>query len=114
MSASDREHLKIFAGTAGKAIAQRMCERLGLPMGEATTSYFPDGEVFDSSVDRGEPARFPLNRVIPCWTEAVQQMEVGGKAQLVCPPESAYGAQGAGPIPPNSTLHFDVELLGIQ
>ena len=75
---------------------------------------FPDGQVFDSSVDRGEPARFTLNRVIPCWTAAVQQMKVGGKAQLVCPPESAYGAQGGGPIPPNATLHFDVELLGIQ
>ncbi|MEE2678034.1 MAG: FKBP-type peptidyl-prolyl cis-trans isomerase [Myxococcota bacterium] len=75
---------------------------------------FPDGRVFDSSVDRGQPAQFPLNRVIPCWTQGVQQMNVGGKAQLVCPPESAYGAQGAGPIPPNSTLHFDVELLGIQ
>ena len=75
---------------------------------------FPDGRVFDSSVDRGQPAQFPLNRVIPCWTEGVQQMNVGGKAQLVCPPESAYGAQGGGPIPPNATLHFDVELLGIQ
>ncbi len=75
---------------------------------------FPNGEVFDSCVDRGEPARFPLNRVIPCWTEAVQQMNVGGKAELVCPPESAYGAQGGGPIPPNATLHFDVELLDIQ
>ena len=75
---------------------------------------FPDGRVFDSSVERGEPARFPLNRVIPCWTEAVQQMNVGGKAELVCPPESAYGAEGAGPIPPNSTLHFEVELLDIQ
>jgi FKBP-type peptidyl-prolyl cis-trans isomerase FkpA len=75
---------------------------------------FPDGEVFDSSVERGEPASFPLNRVIPCWTEALQLMKVGGKARLTCPPGIAYGAQGAGPIPPNATLTFDVELLGIE
>ncbi len=76
---------------------------------------FPDGKVFDSSVDRGSPARFPLNRVIPCWTEGVQQMKVGGKAKLVCPPEIAYGARGAPPsIPPNATLHFEVELLEIR
>lgn len=76
---------------------------------------FPDGGVFDSSVDRGEPAVFPLNRVIPCWTEGVQQIRVGGKAQLVCPPELAYGSRGAPPrIPPNATLHFEVELLAIE
>ena len=76
---------------------------------------FPDGKVFDSSVDRGSPARFPLNRVIPCWTEGVQQMKVGGKAKLVCPPEVAYGAKGAPPrSPPNATLHFEVELLEVQ
>jgi FKBP-type peptidyl-prolyl cis-trans isomerase FkpA len=76
---------------------------------------FPDGKVFDSSVDRGQPAVFPLRRVIPCWTEGVAMMKVGGKAELVCPPEIAYGAVGAPPrIPPNATLHFEVELLGIQ
>jgi FKBP-type peptidyl-prolyl cis-trans isomerase FkpA len=76
---------------------------------------FPDGRVFDSSVERGEPARFPLNRVIPCWTQGVTQMKVGGKAKLVCPPDLAYGARGAPPrIPPNATLHFEVELLEIQ
>ncbi len=76
---------------------------------------FPDGKVFDSSVERGQPARFPLNRVIPCWTEGVQKMKVGGKARLVCPPEIAYGARGAPPtIPPGATLHFEVELIGIQ
>ena len=76
---------------------------------------FPDGEVFDSSVERGEPARFPLSRVIPCWTAGVSMMNVGGKATLVCPSEIAYGPSGAPPrIPPNATLHFEVELIAIQ
>jgi FKBP-type peptidyl-prolyl cis-trans isomerase FkpA len=76
---------------------------------------FPNGKVFDSSVERGRPARFPLNRVIPCWTEGLQQMRVGGKAKLVCPPSIAYGAGGSPPrIPPNATLHFEVELLEIE
>ena len=76
---------------------------------------FPDGREFDSSHRRGQPAQFPLNRVIPCWTEGVQKMKVGGKAALVCPPSIAYGERGTpgGPIPPNATLHFEVELLGI-
>lgn len=76
----------------------------------------PDGTVFDSSVDRGQPIPFPLTRVIPCWTEGLQLMKVGGKARLVCPPEIAYGARGAagGKIPPNATLHFEVELLEIN
>ena len=73
------------------------------------------GKEFDSSYTRGQPAEFPLNRVIPCWTEGVQKMKVGGKAKLVCPPAIAYGSRGAGGvIPPNATLHFEVELLGIQ
>ncbi len=76
----------------------------------------PQGAEFDSSYSRGSPAEFPLNRVIPCWTEGVQMMKIGGKAHLTCPPEIAYGARGTpgGPIPPNATLHFEVELLGIQ
>lgn len=78
--------------------------------------YFPDsGKEFDSSYARKQPIEFPLNGVIPCWTEGVQKMKVGGKAKLTCPPSIAYGARGAGRvIPPNATLNFDVELLGIQ
>ncbi|HSN14580.1 MAG TPA: FKBP-type peptidyl-prolyl cis-trans isomerase [Anaeromyxobacteraceae bacterium] len=75
---------------------------------------FIDGKVFDSSKRNGGPISFPLNRVIKCWTEGVQKMRVGGKAQLVCPPSIAYGAAGAGGvIPPNSTLVFEVELLDL-
>lgn len=72
------------------------------------------GEVFDSSVDRGEPATFGLSQVIPCWTEGVQKMKVGGKAELVCPPDIAYGDRAAGKIPPGSALVFEVELLSIE
>jgi len=74
-----------------------------------------DGTVFDSSVQRGQPAEFPLNQVIPCWTEGVQRMKVGEKARLVCPSEVAYGDRGAPPnIPGGATLIFDVELLSIR
>lgn len=72
-----------------------------------------DGTVFDSSVSRGQPATFPLNRVIPGWTEGVQLMEVGSKYQFTIPSELAYGEQGAGNIPPHSALVFDVELISI-
>jgi FKBP-type peptidyl-prolyl cis-trans isomerase FkpA len=77
---------------------------------------FLDGREFDSSYARNAPATFPLGRVIPCWTEGVQKMKVGGKAQLVCPPAIAYGERGAGngAIPPNATLRFEVELLEIN
>jgi FKBP-type peptidyl-prolyl cis-trans isomerase FkpA len=76
---------------------------------------FPDGKEFDSSLARGQPAEFPLNRVIPCWTEGVQRMKPGGKARLICPPAIAYGSRGAGKvIPPDATLHFEVELIGVR
>jgi FKBP-type peptidyl-prolyl cis-trans isomerase len=72
-----------------------------------------DGTVFDSSVDRGTPAQFPLDRVIPCWTEGVTQMKVGGKSRLVCPASIAYGSRGMGSIPGDAALVFEVELLEI-
>ena len=73
-----------------------------------------DGKEFDSSYKRGQPASFPLNRVIPCWTEGVQTMKTGGKVKLVCPSNMAYGARGIpGTIPPDATLVFEVELLEI-
>jgi FKBP-type peptidyl-prolyl cis-trans isomerase FkpA len=76
---------------------------------------FADGKEFDSSYSRGQPAEFPLNRVIKCWTEGVQKMKVGGKAKLTCPAAIAYGERGAGGvIPPNTTLLFEVELLAIK
>lgn len=76
---------------------------------------FPDGREFDSSYKRGTPIEFPLNGVIPCWTEGVQRMKVGGKSKLTCPSQIAYGSRGAGGvIPPNATLLFEVELLGIN
>ncbi|MFC5524091.1 FKBP-type peptidyl-prolyl cis-trans isomerase [Polaromonas jejuensis] len=74
-----------------------------------------DGKEFDSSYKRGSPATFPLSRVVPCWTEGLQKIKVGGKATLTCPPATAYGERGAGGVvPPNATLTFEVELLAIE
>jgi FKBP-type peptidyl-prolyl cis-trans isomerase len=74
-----------------------------------------DGKVFDSSVQRGEPISFSLNQVIPCWTEGLQRMKVGGKSRLVCPSDIAYGDQGRPPtISGGAALVFEVELLGIE
>lgn len=73
-----------------------------------------DGTEFDSSYKRNEPAEFPLNRVIPCWTEGVQMMKVGGKSKLTCPANIAYGDAGSPPvIPPGATLVFEIQLLAI-
>lgn len=100
------EHLKPGTGAAPK------------PTDTVRVHYrgtLADGSEFDSSYKRGQPASFPLNRVVPCWTEGMQRVKAGGKALLTCPPETAYGARGIpGAIPPNATLTFEVEVLGVQ
>jgi FKBP-type peptidyl-prolyl cis-trans isomerase len=78
------------------------------------TGTLIDGTKFDSSVDRGEPITFPLDGVIKGWGEGLQLMKVGGKARLVIPPSLGYGPDGSGPIPPNATLVFEVQLLSIE
>lgn len=130
LGCSDSEPAQSGAGTSSAPVAAApagglQIEHITVGTGPSPTATdvvkvhyhgtFPDGRVFDSSVQRGVPASFPLNRVIPCWTQGVQQMKVGGKAKLTCPPELAYGPAGAPPtIPPNSTLVFEVELIEIQ
>jgi FKBP-type peptidyl-prolyl cis-trans isomerase len=78
------------------------------------TGTLIDGTKFDSSIDRGEPITFPLNGVIKGWGEGLQLMKVGGKARLVIPPSLGYGTDGTGPIPPNATLVFEVQLISIE
>ena len=88
------------------------------PTSRVTVHYhgtFADGRVFDSSKQRGQPATFPLNRVIKCWTDGLQTMKEGGVAKLTCPGDVAYGPRGRPPkIPPNATLYFDVELIQVE
>lgn len=88
------------------------------PRSTVVTHYhgtFVDGTVFDSSVQRGEPAEFGVHQVIPAWTEALQLMGTGAKWRIACPPSLAYGEQGAGDsIPPNTPLVFEIHLLDIR
>jgi FKBP-type peptidyl-prolyl cis-trans isomerase FkpA len=88
-----------------------------LPSDRVKVNYrgtLANGTEFDSSYKRNAPAEFPLNGVIPCWTEGVQRMKIGGKAKLTCPAALAYGERGAGGvIPPNAALQFEIELLDI-
>jgi FKBP-type peptidyl-prolyl cis-trans isomerase FkpA len=75
----------------------------------------PDGKEFDSSFKRGEPTSFPLNRVVPCWTQALQEMKVGDTADITCPPATAYGERGIpNVIPGNTVLKFQVQLLAVK
>jgi len=78
------------------------------------TGKLLDGTKFDSSKDRNEPLQIGLNQVIPCWTKAIQQMKPGAQAQIVCPADTAYGPRPVGPIPPNSVLMFDVEMIDFE
>ena len=75
---------------------------------------FLDGRIFDSSVDRGEPIDLPVNGVIAGWTEALLMMKEGDKWKLIVPPELGYGENGVGPIPGNTTLVFEVELIAVR
>lgn len=107
---SGLEYIEVEAGTGVQAEA-------GKTVSVHYTGKFQDGRVFDSSVTRGEPITFQLGRgkVIKGWDEGIALMKVGGKAQLIIPPELAYGERGAGGgvIPPNATLVFDVELVSV-
>ncbi len=105
-TASGLKYLDMVEGTG--AVAQS-----GQTVIVHYTGTLEDGTKFDSSRDRNEPFKFPLGagRVIKGWDEGVAGMKVGGRRQLVIPPELGYGSRGVGPIPPNSTLIFDVELL---
>ncbi len=78
------------------------------------TGTLIDGTKFDSSRDRGEAATFGLSQVVPCWTKALQQMKPGARAKVVCPADTAYGNRPVGPIPANSVLVFDIELLEVK
>jgi peptidylprolyl isomerase len=109
-TASGLEYIEIEAGTGAQAEA-------GKTVSVHYTGTLQDGTEFDSSVSRGVPIEFPLGagRVIKGWDEGIALMKVGGKAQLIIPPEIGYGDQGAGGvIPPNATLVFDVELVDVK
>ena len=109
-TASGLEYIEVEAGSGAQALA-------GKTVKVHYTGKFQDGKVFDSSIPRGEPIEFVLGagRVIKGWDEGIALMKVGGKAQLVIPPELGYGARGAGGvIPPNATLVFDVELVDVK
>lgn len=107
---SGLDYIEVEAGIGAQA-------RAGDTVSVHYTGKFQDGKVFDSSVSRGEPLTFPLGKgnVIKGWDEGIALMKVGGKAQLIIPPNLAYGERGAsGVIPPNATLVFDVELVSIK
>ena len=107
---SGLEYIEVEAGTGAQATA-------GKVVSVHYTGKLQDGKVFDSSIPRGEPITFPLGKgsVIKGWDEGIALMKVGGKAQLIIPPNLAYGENGAGGvIPPNATLVFDVELVSIK
>jgi len=109
-TASGLEYVELEAGTGAQAEA-------GKSVSVHYTGKFQDGKVFDSSVARGEPITFQLGKgnVIKGWDEGIALMKVGGKAQLIIPPQLGYGERGAGGvIPPNATLVFDVELVNVK
>jgi FKBP-type peptidyl-prolyl cis-trans isomerase len=108
VTASGLNYTDLVAGDGAAAVA-------GQTVKVHYTGWLMDGTKFDSSLDRGTPFQFPLGagRVIKGWDEGVEGMKVGGKRLLIIPPELGYGSRAAGPIPPNSVLKFEVELLEI-
>jgi FKBP-type peptidyl-prolyl cis-trans isomerase FkpA len=120
IAALEAEHGKKFTTTASGLMVMVIEEGSG-PSPVATDKVkvhyrgtFPNGEEFDSSYKNGQPLTFGLNKVIKGWTEGVSMMQVGGKNMLICPPDLAYGSRGRPGMPANSTLIFQVELLGIE
>jgi FKBP-type peptidyl-prolyl cis-trans isomerase len=110
VTASGLKYVDQAVGTGDVAVA-------GKTVSVHYTGWLENGKKFDSSVDRGQPFSFPLGagRVIKGWDEGVQGMKVGGKRKLTIPSDLGYGSRGAGGvIPPNATLIFDVELLGVH
>jgi FKBP-type peptidyl-prolyl cis-trans isomerase len=122
----DKSWLEENAGKEGVVVTESGLQYRVLQTGDGLTpgltdkvvthyvGSFIDGRVFDSSVARGQPAEFPVNGVIKGWTEALQLMKEGDKWQLYVPPELGYGAKGTGPIPGNTVLVFEVELLKVK
>lgn len=114
---SDESIVKTASGALVKMLEEGTGETPGA--GDTVMVHYEgtliDGTVFDSSLSRGSPATFPLSGVIPCWTEGLQKIKVGGKAQLICPANTAYGERGVPPkIGPGATLIFEVNLLEIK
>ncbi|WP_424405232.1 FKBP-type peptidyl-prolyl cis-trans isomerase [Pasteurella sp. PK-2025] len=112
--AKQKDVKKTASGLLYKIVSEGQGEVIK-PTDKVTVNYtgkLPNGDVFDSS--RGKPISFKLNQVVAGWTEGLQLVKKGGKIELVLPPELAYGEQGAGTIPPNATLHFDVDVIDVK